>query len=612
MISKYLTLLTLAPMWFSASAAAYFSAGPSSDRFPSNLTTANITGVIPVEDCYKHGFTREGWTVEAVESSAYSFVCPTHSETSTGQDSWLTTAPFIVEGNGSWLRWNAKSLLPGFPEAYDVVVVETAINQHTTIYSIDEEDFQWQTRLVSLDDFVGKEITVSFVCRSVNKYMLAVRDIFAGVPESSQWAIDNTPIRYAAVSDGATATGFVTNFGADAEGVSIYCKIGAEETLLPISETWQTGEIREYSFPLPLTLNEATTYSIGIKDSEGNANPLVSSDVFASHFKRTLFVDEGTGMWCNNCPDGILELDRLKREFGDDIVMASCHVNDPLAMRSYWDELKFYAVPYMMLNRDRQTQGSSSKDFSKAYQTPTTAEILLPSQLTATDGKVNVEATAQFAEELDNNDGRYKIGYTVVADIYSPNAENYYQQNSISFPRGEQYYILPTEIPASLARFDNAVIDDACAFSGIEGSLPQQINPLTGYSTSFSIELPEFASAAEEVRVVAYVLDIESGIMMNAASSVVSLSNGLGTMNDTAAGNVSISILPSGECVVTGVDELSEIDITVADAQGRMFDRFAGTPSQAARHTFRYPAGLAIISAHTPQGSGVAKYISKK
>lgn len=611
MIAKYLTLLTfLAPVWVSASAAAYFSAVPSDDRFPSNLSTSNVAGVTPLEQCYKHGFTKDGWTVEAVESGSYAFVCPSYTGSGSELDSRLTTSSFNVEEKGAWLRWNAKSVLPGFREAYDVVVAVAGKPEEVVIANIDAEDSQWNTHLVSLDDFVGEEIVVSFVCRSVNKYMLAVKEIFAGVFAAPEWKIINTGSRYASASDGAYASGTITNIGGDALNAEIFCKVGGDVTASePIGE-WFTGETREYKFELPVALNEATVYSIGIKDNEGNESVLASSDVFASHFKRTLFVDEGTGMWCNNCPDGILELDRLKEEYGDNLIEVSCHTRDPLAMDAYWSDLKFYAVPYMMLNRNRQTVGGSSKYFSAEYLSPTIAEISLPGIVVAEENAVAMEGGVRFAEDFDNADGRYKIGYTVVADIFSPESKDYYQQNNLTFPRGCQYYILPSLIPPTLARFENVVVDDTYSFSGIEGSLPARIDAMVEYASSFTIALPEICREAEEVRVAAYVIDTESGCIMNAASSVVAFPNSVECVVDTDSRKLTLKISPSGACLVQGIAEDEQVELIVTDPQGRIFDSFRSTPGQLAGRVFSYPSGLAIIMASANGHSATAKHFS--
>lgn len=608
MICRYFAALLMVPVWLSTSATVYFSSGPTSKKFPSDLTTENGNGLAPYEQVYKHGYTADGWTVESVDENSYSFVAPSFSGTDEAQDSWLTTDPFIVESGNSWIRWNAKSVLPGFPETYDVIITETTSRQNVTVAHVEAEDPEWQTRAVSLSDFEGKEITLSFVCRSVNKYMLAVKNIFAGEFDTQEWLIEDRTPRYAAVSEGVSVEGSITNMGAGADGVLIVCRAGDIELTDEIGETWASTESYDFSFDLPVALNEATSYTIGIRAKDGNFTSLTSSSVFTSHFVRNLVVDEGTGMWCNNCPDGILELDKLKSEYGDNIIELSCHVNDLLALDDYWTNLKFYAVPYMMLNRNHDTEGSTSKNFKKEYEIPTIARITLPANITVDNGTAEVEVISRFAESLDNSDGRYRIGYTVTADIFSPETPEYYQANNLIYARGKQYYILSSAIPCMLARFENVVIHEEFAFSGIEGSLPEKIETDDDYSTSFKIKFPEIADTAERLRVVAYILDTTTGIILNATSSPATPANGI----DCIYGNNSISlkILPSGKCLIQGVGDNEIINLTVTDSAGRITDNVETTKSHIEGMVLNMPKGVAIVSITTSGGNAVTKAVT--
>lgn len=595
-------------MWITASATTYFSANPTSTRFPANITTQNANGVLPVKDMYKHGYTAEGWTIETVDGATYSFLSPSYSATENAQDSRLTTIPFTVETGGAWLRWSAKSVLPGFPEAYDVVVSVTGNGDPLTLASIEAEDFEWHTRLISLEEFVGKEISVSFICRSINKYMLAIQNIFAGEFDTHEWIASNTTPRYASVADGVVATGSILNVGAEMKNAMIACRIDDMQLTSEIHDTWATAEAYDYRFDLPLSLNELTQYSIGILDNEGVFTPIEESDVFASNFVRNLVVDEGTGMWCPNCPGGTLDLEQLKREYADNIIELSCHVNDVFALDNYWANLRFYAVPYMMLNRDPDTAGSSPKNFKKEYISPTLAEIILPSYVKEENKKIEVNVTCRFAVGIGNSDDRYRIGYTLKGDIFSPSNYEYYQENNLTFTRYKQYYILPSLITAPLARFENVVLDEEFAFFGIEGSLPEDIDPMTDYSLSFEVDLPPLADKAENVEVVAYILDTATGEIMNAAASPVETSNGIETIADNSInGKIAINVSPDGKCLIQGVADGEKIRIIVADPAGRIFDSIDSTKETLESISLKFPKGIAIVTLHTPTQTAVTK-----
>ena len=94
----------------------------------------------------------------------------------------------------------------------------------------------------------------------------------------------------------------------------------------------------------------------------------ISSSVMTSEsdadFTRALVVDKATGMWCNNCPEGEGAVENLKERFGSRLILLNTHVQDVLANTPYWDNLKYYSVPRMMLNRIRATEGGNAKKFA--------------------------------------------------------------------------------------------------------------------------------------------------------------------------------------------------------------------------------------------------------
>lgn len=84
----------------------------------------------------------------------------------------------------------------------------------------------------------------------------------------------------------------------------------------PVNEGYSTGNVLEYEFEVTPELNRSTHYYICGIDGEGNETAIHDDSFFTSYFRRTLLVDKGTGMWCNNCPDGILTLESLQARYG--------------------------------------------------------------------------------------------------------------------------------------------------------------------------------------------------------------------------------------------------------------------------------------------------------
>ena len=50
-----------------------------------------------------------------------------------------------------------------------------------------------------------------------------------------------------------------------------------------------------------------------------------------------VLVEEFTGMWCGNCPRGMVGMEKLRQEYGQDIVLVAVHNNDALECKDYSD-----------------------------------------------------------------------------------------------------------------------------------------------------------------------------------------------------------------------------------------------------------------------------------
>lgn len=607
-IGRFLTAL-IAPVWLYAPAqSTFFEADFSSGKMPAGMEASNTGESLPEKDFYRHGFTADGWTVERVGAKGYAAVAPTRTIDSAELTAMLATPMFRVESEGAWLRWDARSMLPGFPEAYDVAVAADGSDNWDTVFSVEAENDVWQTRLLPLDEFAGREIRVAFISHGGSSYMLAVRDIFAGIPTAPEWSLSDTTPRFAAIGSDGTASGSLTNFGAPASDVTLICRSGEETEELHFPGIWPTGETRDFSFPIPLSLNESTRYSLTLLSADGQETELGDSEVFTSHFERTLLIDEGTGMWCNNCPDGILALDNLKREFGTQAAILSCHANDVLSCQDYWGNLGFYAVPYMKLNREKATAGSDASKFAPYYNTPTTAHIALKAERRNGSGTVSLLSTVRFAEQTDNNSGRYRIGYAVTADLFAPDSILWYQSNNISFPRGEQYYFLPTRIPSTLARFDNVVCEGATAFTGIEGSLPSEIPAMEPMTAVTQVELPEITGIAESVRIVAFIIDTETGLIENAACAELSGNAGIETA-EIRHNDMTLRVSAYGKLDISGIAPEESVTVTAFSADGRTLWKKTDTSSSLNASVIPLPSGPVIVTATAGASSSRCKAI---
>ena len=108
--------------------------------------------------------------VSSVGIRGFAAVSPTRSLEAGLQKNRLSTAFFKVEEKGAVLRWAGKSILPAIAERYLVQVTEEGSGGFRTIAEVPGENYEWTFHSVSLDEFAGKKISVSFVTDSGDGY----------------------------------------------------------------------------------------------------------------------------------------------------------------------------------------------------------------------------------------------------------------------------------------------------------------------------------------------------------------------------------------------------------------------------------------------------------
>lgn len=323
----------------------------------------------------------------------------------------------------------------------------------------------------------------------------------------------------------------VFNHFVEAYRVEAYPEDGSEPTILYETEkapwTWNVHEVSLDHLAgkrvrIVFTCTSLRGYMLALSDIEITDMPFeeptdIPDEETTTDFTRALVVDEGTGMWCVNCPAGEITLNRLRETYGDRLIILSTHVNDVLANAPYWGELKWYSVPRMMLNRIQATAAESDKNFGGYYSDEASFAISssLPEPQEGEDLKI--QAKIKVAEEIDNSTDRYRVGFVLTGDFHRADNPRFNQRNGCTQPIYGAYYFLPSTIPAWMMHYENATLTSETAFTGIEHSLPARLTPGEIYEVEWSCTRPELLAEGEKAGVVAMVLDTETGEIMNAA-----------------------------------------------------------------------------------------------
>ena len=559
---------------------------------PSDYVLIDMDENPVVATDYNRASTGGSWTANAIDTktnmAAFSFSSALYEFP---MENWMITPVVSIKSAEAVLRWRARSVHYDFPEDYKVMVSADGSADpadFTELLSVSGENYLWQQRAIPLADYAGKDVRLAFVGTSPSdRFILAIDDIFVGEPADTAFATTDTSRRFAgAASATAPVSGTVTNIGAPVELGSLQCVTDGGTLTQAVGRAWTAGQTIGYAFDIPVELGKAARYSIvAVPSDGGDPVTIVTDSVFCSHFPQTMLVEEGTATWCNNCPVTVSILNRnVKERFGDEAIVITDHAQDNLTCSDYYIGLSRWVqtLPGIIFNRDGDTRCEWNSFSNKLLNGVVSREVTayVDMKVERTDdrpGVLAISTTTQFAAPYDNADGRYRIGFGII-EKQIPSGATTIQRNSTTLISYPEYYYMPVSVPQKFQIYHNVSREGSTAFKGVKGSLPETIAQGGSYDFSCELAVPEAVGGADDLFLVAYVLDSISGRVLNVArADIPAVTTGI-TAAHGGAGGGAIGIAVSGADIRVGFPEAYEpYTVTVCDLAGRVLRSVTGS-----------------------------------
>lgn len=537
--------ILIAMMALAASSHGEYTLKLSRGKYPEGVKTENLNGNIPQSSWYKNGWTEDGWSAGDYGTSYNIAVSPSGISGGICENALILPSMLIEEGE--WLSWEGCEIYPKFCDDYTVEFRAKDTDTWVTIGEYTESKSRWTTHMVDLSPFYGLEGNLRFVCRSENGYMLGLNNISIKKPTEYSFSSENHTPKFFAIGDldegNAMAEISVMNTGVAISTAVVAITIdGNPVSTLSLDKYWPTGETRQFQLPIPLTLNERADYALTLQPFESEMLTIDTSFAFCTSFKRNLYVDKGTGMWCNACPNGTLSVEELADIYGDALIVGETHYDDPIANEIDFKWLNFHSIPQLMLNRVLSTKGDNASKFENQICLPTEMEINITDLSVKSNGDLFARAEVKTSEFFSDTRIPYCIGYMLTQNVNGDENVQYYQKNICTTARQKQYRYLPSTMYYLLCSFPNvtipsrlATLSENPAFTGIKGSLPESLASGEIYNYEWEIPLPEGFDNFNGMRLVAFILDSEKRTIINSTASYIDDYTGIEEISDYSA-----------------------------------------------------------------------------
>lgn len=567
--------------------------------------------------------TGGSWTINlihnkdnhAILSSAY---CSYDYEV----EDWMILPQIKVENASAVLSWDAYSVYYDLREEYKVMISDGGNKpaDFVEVYSVTEEEYFPRRRAISLADYEGKDIYIAFVHTGKDKFLLGVDNIKVG-EISGDYALVNATDVTTTGGEELLVHGVVRNLSNKHGFNPVLIADGVEyknEEAIASAECETDAEV-PFSFTIPTPEEGKLEYTIAVKAGD----EIVWSDkdvVYCSAFPHNVLVEEFTGTWCNGCPAGTVSMHKYEHRLRNNIIPVIGHsYPDVMYNNTFHNGLVYWLVnlPSMIYDRRDSFKSLSAQDdgnLEELMGLPVTTQIVSSVRYTS-DQKFEVTSTVRFSTEVDNAKGDYRVGYIITEDIVHVEATEYNQSNNVQLVSNNEYYFLPSEIPAKMMYYHDVARGTESAFLGVENSLPAEtLMPGVDYQVVDTIEIPavndpnNYKIDPRNISITTVALRNRSRMALNACR--VRNSEFDWTENVEAALQEQLPVqvtVVGNNVVVEGVD--GRVSVVLYGVDGRIIDTANGV-SQVIADAAHYQ-GVAIVAVETAAGKTFRKVLIK-
>lgn len=352
---------------------------------------------------------------------------------------------------------------------------------------------------------------------------------------------------------------------------------------------------QDFGLEVPVAVTVTSVNDAEDPDVSNNTQERLTCCLDASMgYTRKFVMEEGTGLWCGNCPRGLGSIKYMNEKYPDTFIAIGIHSSDPMEIDGQKYSGHAYAEHRMMIgsypnaryNRNDAEYGNSINDFGNQVEGIYKSAVSMPAAagITAdilfTDeerSEITVRTKTEFA--LDTSIP-FRIALVLVENEVGPyNQTNYY--SGVDFACGGW---------DSMANPASYVFDEVARYidyhAGAEGSVPDNKTARTVYEYQSTLPTSPLKSL-DNFDVIALLINSRSGVIENAVkchgSSNLPL---LSSIDEVSAENAARVVVVAGGLNIKGdyrsATVYSTLGSVVAEADGSDF--------------VALPAGLYIVN----------------
>lgn len=524
-----------------------------------------------------------------VSTSRHNFELPT--------DNWLITPQLHIDSQDAVFSWDAKSVHFDLRDGYQIMVSTTDNEPESfePIYTVEKENYLWQHHVLSLADYAGQSIYIAIVHNSMNRFLLAVDNLYAGEPEAPAFDATNKTRRFCGNTGTTPVLGSIRNLGKTADIKKITCTSGLNVLTQEVDATiLKAGEELDFNFDLPVQLNRAVPYQIDVETADGKVFPALTDSIICSYFPRTLLMEKGTAVWCTSCPSVMGFMNRMKETYQDEIIQIESHSTYKdyanLSYDVYDRGMSTQNYPVIYFNRYKEQGLNDKKKLQIALAEETPAQVKAEAYLQ--NNTIAIKAKVDFGPDINNSKDQYRLGFAIIEKHLQ--LDMALQRSSIMGSAYEEFGLMSSPFNKDLMFFHNTVKGTESAFIGVPQSLPAQIAAGSSHLYEGTVPVPANMKDLNNHTLIVFVLDYFNTKVLNATE--VKINDQASGIENIKGDNLQVGVQYQNDGIQIQLPESGAAKIRIADASGRLIQQFEGTAQHYNWSTRQLQPGIYVLN----------------
>lgn len=611
-----------------------------------------------------HNATAKGWGFDA-DNQPWYFGLRENEETSdycagassmhspAGQaDDWMVTNQLYLPNQFCYLAFDVQSYLKSKEDHLKVYIwtneaVYSTMNEEiinriksegTCIYDEvetpgeSEENLSgdWKHRIIPLEQYAGQYVYIAFVNQNNNQSALFIDNIEVIYKSSCLLALNTEPIVVNESEITINGVVRITDETNTYDHIKVYYsneEQTASDTITASGLSLKKGDIYDFDFTrkMPLTVGKENRLTVSVVlGGSTKSTEFVIKDLSFEPTKRVV-IEEGTGTWCTNCPDGLVALKHIEESFPDRIIPIGIHYNDIYDFNDYVGALGITAYPTARVNRRSEIVSPLFLDMSTlSYSFTSEAGNETFMDLTLSELNEEAEADITFNEaSFDMGLNRLTLDLSVkyaldksgvAANIFCVLMEDNLtgiQQNGRANNPNPIYGdwgkngIYGGQAAVTYTFKDVARSILASSIDGTPGYIPANVTNGVDIPVQMEFTLPSTVTDYKQAKVACMLIDANTGRVINANVTSLTDANPAGIAGtETTCG---VQVIPTQKGIqVTWGETASQATIQLFDCYGTLLNQLTTHAASAIINTQGYQ-GVAIVKVTSPTQQAVQK-----